>query len=623
MTIARPMVRGIARPMARPLLKGGGVPAWVLSGSALDLDFAGERTWNSLVASEATPSVALTYTSPSPKMVYGVDGVLRYAPHNLLTYSEQFDNAAWSKSNATVTANVALAPDGTTTMDKLLPNTGTGTNRFISQSAVGNCMTVYAKAAELSWLMLFSGVANSNAWFDLTNGVVGTLNADVASASIQHVGNGVYRCVVIWTTVSIAPRIYATTVNGSLSVTTTGTEGILIWGAQVNLGPSALTYVPTTSAARYSIPLDHDPITHDPLGVLIEEQRTNLLPYSEQFDNAAWTKSRATVTANAVISPDGTTTADKLVPSVDAGTHRVYQFGITHGVLRTYAYTCYLKAGEYTFARLAITDATEADAAYCRFNLSDGTLDGSAIASGTFSAASASVVDVGNGWYRCMLVATCDATEATVASWVASGNTTAGANSFAGDTTSGIYVWGAQLEAGAFPTSYIPTVASQVTRAADQVSILTSAFAYNTAAGTVLVEGSINGNGTGNTGWWALDAGAAQNGHALRVAVGLNILAISRGASSNQTVTGLASPVAGTFYETAVAYSNENDRAISTEGAAVDSGSTAVGTINPATTLRLGYQQVTTTGGYLNGHIKRLTYFPTRKSNSELQALTA
>ena len=68
------------------------------------------------------------------------------------------------------------------------------------------------------------------------------------------------------------------------------------------------------STAAINAPrFDYDPVTLESVGLLIEESRTNLLTYSEQFDNAVWTKSNASITANAIIAPDGTLTADKLV----------------------------------------------------------------------------------------------------------------------------------------------------------------------------------------------------------------------------------------------------------------------------------------------------------------------
>ena len=100
---------------------------WWLSEAQLDLDFANDRSFNRKTGYQASPNGLLTYTSPSPKMVYGDDGVLGYAPHNLLKYSEQFDNGSWTldnlgATNPVVTANNAAAPDGSLTADRVQLN---------------------------------------------------------------------------------------------------------------------------------------------------------------------------------------------------------------------------------------------------------------------------------------------------------------------------------------------------------------------------------------------------------------------------------------------------------------------------------------------------------------------
>jgi hypothetical protein len=404
---------------------------------------------------------------------------------------------------------------------------------------------------------------------------------------------------------------YGLRLRGGQTPANSNTADVLIWGARLHYGASALTYVPTTTAAVYSLPRDYNPTTLAALGVLVEEARTNLLLRSEEFLATAWAVPAGSALAlGNTTAPNGTPSAGKLTRAATSGVALGYGAGglglTVTAVLHTVSF--YAKADTQSSFTLAFVTLGKALGSEVVFNLTAVTA-GTVTNYGATTGSVASIVDVGNGWRRCTLSVT-----ATAATWfIQAEMPSAGA----------YWLWGAQLEVGAFATSYIPTVASQVTRAADQISILTSAFPYSATEGTVFVDGSINGNGTGNTGWWALDAGGTQNGHALRVAVGGNIVAISRGLTTNQTVVGLASAVAGTFYGTAFAYSNENDRAISTEGAAAVAGSTAVGTINSATTLRFGFQQVTTTGGYLNGHIKRLAYYASRKTDAELVVLSS
>lgn len=586
---------------------------WWKQDAQLDLDFANKRAYNKFTQFRGRPDSILTYTSPSPKMVYDVDGVLRYAPHNRFLYSEDLSAASWSKIRGSATA------------DKFSCDSTADANHSFQQNVitagVDSVLTVELKPAEITTVFIQLGGTTIRA-VNLSTGAMGSYSLGTSTASLVAADDGYYLLTLSGVPSNTNLLFFAGEGDGStLDITLAGVrtgEGFYARKLQVSCGTVAFDYIPTTSAAVYSLPIDHDPITHAPLGVLIEEQRTNLLTYSEQFDNAAWTKSRVTVTPDAVSAPTGVVSGDKLAEDNSTGVHEIYS---TSGVTLTaaaYTASVFLKSAERTKARLTFATSGGAQGASVIVDLAAGTL-GTVTDHGSHTGGTATIQELPDGWYRVSLTITGTAAVYYHVLATVTGTSTV---SYTGTTGSGVYQYGAQLEAGAFPTSYIPTVASQVTRAADQVSILTSAFGYSATAGTVLVEGSMNGNGAGNAGWWALDAGAVQNGHSLRVAIGNNILAISRGASSNQTVVGLASAVAGTFYETAFAYSNENDRAISTEGGAVVSGSTAVGTINSATTLRFGFQQVTTTGGYLNGHIKRLTYFSTRKTDSELQGLT-
>jgi hypothetical protein len=160
---------------------------------------------------------------------------------NLLTRTEEFDNAAWVKSNATVTANATTAPNGTTTADKLV---GTGNNPFVRLDGFTNTsaqvISVYAKAAELNWLRLTNDSATSSAaWFDLSSGAVGTVSGTGnPSASVESVGDGWYRCsmaVEVFVTESLTDVVIACTNadNTTTGYTGDGTSGIFIWGAQL------------------------------------------------------------------------------------------------------------------------------------------------------------------------------------------------------------------------------------------------------------------------------------------------------------------------------------------------------------------------------------------------------
>lgn len=230
--------------------------------------------------------------------------------------------------------------------------------------------------------------------------------------------------------------------------------------------------------------IDYDPITGECRGLLVEEQRTNLLTYSEQFDNAVWLKNGVVITANTTIAPDGTLTADTLMETAVSDTHRVY---LPTGNVNTKTSSVYAKSNGRDWLRLECSAGNASVNAF--FNLATGVLG--TVTEGVI----ATITSIGNGWYRCTAYYAAH-------SGIMFCCTAAADNTYAyvGDNTKGIYIWGAQLEAGAAPTSYIPTVATQVTRVADVVKIpqsFTNAKLKNTS--TVQIEAKSAALATGQS----------------------------------------------------------------------------------------------------------------------------
>lgn len=231
-------------------------------------------------------------------------------------------------------------------------------------------------------------------------------------------------------------------------------------------------------------------------GLLIEEQSSNLLAYSDQFNNASgWNQTPfATTTANVIVSPAGSASADRLnatnvqyggILRVSSGNVPAY-VGST-----TYTMSVYAKAGTTSTIGLAITSgsATIGGLNYTYFSLvGAGTATMVTAQSGTN--VSASCTNVGNGWYKCVLTYTTGvSTLNPVVTDIAITNSTGSIN-YTPVGTENVYLWGAQIEAKAFPTSYIPTTTGGAPRSADICSITGSAFSgfYNQPAGTVVAN---------------------------------------------------------------------------------------------------------------------------------------
>src|SRR3989338_8556211 len=211
---------------------------------------------------------------------------------------------------------------------------------------------------------------------------------------------------------------------------------------------------------------DYDPITHAAKGILIEESRANLWQDSEAFNNPFWIASQVTVSPNVTISPAGTMTAEKITEASGGTFHYV---GLTpnYSANTTRTVSVYAKAAERQWLRVYADDGS-GNSAYANFNLGTGTYD--FVGGNNSYTSSAMILNVGNGWYRCILTYSI-ATATTRVQFIMRTTGGTGSSSYAGDGSSGLYLWGAQIEQGAFATSYIPTTTTAVTRVADRLTI--------------------------------------------------------------------------------------------------------------------------------------------------------
>lgn len=220
--------------------------------------------------------------------------------------------------------------------------------------------------------------------------------------------------------------------------------------------------------------------------ILVEPQRTNLFTYSEQFNNGAWSKINSTVASNTTTAPNGTLTADSLI---DNSTNTIHVISNSGGGTGVFTFSFYAKAN--TLNRIGLlTDAavnTNLASTAQVFDLLNGTVVN------TISGVTASIETLANSWFRCSVTLnslnsgsyfiTCIKTGTNIG-YVGSGES--------------VYIWGAQLEAGANATSYIPTVASAVTRNADVISKSGIADLIGQTEGTIFCDVNLNRLPIGN-----------------------------------------------------------------------------------------------------------------------------
>ena len=361
--------------------------------------------------------------------------------------------------------------------------------------------------------------------------------------------------------------------------------------------------------------LEYNPFTLVCNGLRMWEQRTNLLTYSNQFDNNLWVKSAVTSTPNATIAPDGTLTADTLATDSTLTYHEITM--VVTGVIGTsYAMSVYAKKGDHprlkTSGRFA-GNWTVAPVGI--FDLNLGTVVSSA---GTRTA---TIEALPNGWYRCTIYGTC--ANGTGIGLVL-GSLPAGQTSsnYDGAIYPGfVYLWGAQMEAGSFVTSYIPTVDNTVMRAGDNPVMTGTNFSnwYNPAQGTFLAEWTLGDDKSSVTIYQADDG---TNNNYLRTRYGgagnANDSAVAIETILQATLPSTTQQTLYTTYRNAMAY-QAFDFARSADGLPVITDTD--GAVPIVSNFRIG---VNASGvEQINGYIRRIAYYPTRLSDAQLQALSA
>ena len=584
--------------------KAGVTGAGIFSLAPLDLRFALQKTLDPRV----------TFTRASSGTYVGSDGVLQSAVTNLLTYSEQFDNAAWTKGvGVSVAPNTTISPVGTLTADTVTADSGISILQNIN-SVVGTSYTnsAYVKAGTATSVMFRDDTgAGRHIVFNPSTGVITATSGTFVSTPVsQPLGDGWYRY-------SMTYVADTTSVRGLIRPNSAGSaQTFIAWGAQIEAASTAGEYIPTTSTINSAPRFDHNPTTGESLGLLVEEARTNSVTNNTMVGAVAGTPGTLPTGWGTFVSPTGLTRTIVGIGTVNGINYIDVRFSGTPS--STGEITLYLSpATTATLAQAWTSTAWLSLAGGSTSNIGVVNLRNFELNSGAYvrEIGTSFVSSISSDFVRRQNITTSFGASANQIQLVLSIYATAAGTPI--DITLRIGL--PQLEQGAFATSVIPTTTATATRAADGASITGPAFSsfYNQTEGTVFADAKVTtvAPATSLSSVFALSDGTTNN----RITVYKRANADT---STRLDVSTSGSSVAfinaGTFSVSnliAVSY-RVDDFAISLNG--LTPGADTLGTLPTVSRLNIGsYADLPFP---LNGTLKRLTYWGAKLPN--LQALT-
>ena len=402
----------------------------------------------------------------APRIDYSDNDFIEEEPEsiNLATNSENL--TLWGANRSTVTADTDIAPDGTLTADTIEMTSASNANGFnvnktITVAAGDVTWSAYVKKGSTDWLALNIGKDGNfrRQWFDLNTGVLGASNTSGTGQTL--IDSNITVIDSEWFRIDLSITVTAgvlTCVLYPSTDTNNSFDGVFgdvgyAWGLQLTQSTQLTRYVRTEGV------IAGVPPTYSRTGVgalLLEPQSENLTSYSQELDNAFYLKANGSMLANIAISPDGTLNADAYIEDTSTNTHDFYKFNYIAVTAVPYTYSIFVKKKGNRNVRLTSQSGANFLA---NFDLTLGvvTLEQSA---------TATIEDVGNGWFRCSITGTPTAGNMGLLINSLDGTST----NYLGDGTSGLYLWGAQIEELDYLTSYVPTTTVAVTRTQDVIT---------------------------------------------------------------------------------------------------------------------------------------------------------
>lgn len=542
------------------------------------------------------------------------------AEENLLSYSEDFSQ--WSKTGNLL--NPSLAQDASPV--------GTGAYKLICDSTNADYSFAYMPLSKENYLTSYSIYIKADgfnyAWIgfcydnalsyqsfvvDLTSGQIldeYTRNrGNLIGVNVVSSGNDWYRIQFIsdghdanyFAIGGVGDPSTDFYSDGRPFFQGDGINGILVWGAQVEDRGGVTAYTPTngTPVTKYQPQLmfaspdqprfDHDVLTGESKGLLIEESRTNLI---ESYNVAAWAYLSSSIYDYA-IAPDGTQSAVRSTFESTGGA--VGLTNVVKSATGDHCYSVYIKSAELT--KVSLSD-NEQDIVV-DFYLDSNTYEIS------LGASAAGIEDIGNGWRRIWMVGSSGDTDTYFQFY---------GYDLPADDFASVLWWGAQLEEGSFPTSYIKTSGASASRSADNASITGENFSswYRQDEGSLYSEiSTFDTSVTASRSRITLGSGNDR----VFSANGQNSLYVQTSSGGTQ-VQIHNSLITNVYYKKAIGLKKDNF-AISFEGNIQTDTGGAVPLVDS-----LYFKEPINSTAYLNGHIKKIAYYPQRLTNEQLQQLT-
>ena len=577
------------------------------------------------------------------------------AEENLLSYSENFNDTEnyWAEVRASLTGSEESPVDSTSGYKLSQTLTGVAgvllvtTGKIKLQIGKQYVSSVYVKADNSNYFAIAEEVSRNNptgsgafTYFNLSNSGEVMLSHENHIASIQNVGNQWYRCSVMFTAEieeDYTVMFYLDSGSNQSIISepqnVASGSSVYLWGAQLEQRDSVTAYTPTNGnpITKYQPQLmfaspdqprfDHDVLTGESKGLLIEESRKNLIEYSE--DISAWTGyGDIILNKNFTVAPDGVSLANSIIRynepdnSIRPGQH-IYQALI---ISSSDNVTTSFYAKSINGANVTLNNG----ACVVLYDLKDQTY--TVLQNDNNSAfISATITHVGNDWYRCTTISIGSGvlSQFQFSPWLSSTEKNWEKRYTNGDNISGLYIWGIQVEIGSFPTSYIKTsgAPSGTERSADNASITGENFSswYRQDEGSLYIDSEIHESRTTST-YEVLSLYMNSSNFISVSSTGRELIGsiYTNSSTQSQFYNELKSQIPYTI-NTCFGY-KEDSVSLYNKGEQIGVEDTSASIPSAIDRLFIGNRN----GSYWSGrlHIKKLSYYPQRLTNEQLQQLT-